>query len=158
MVPVPLRLFRRVPWSVLALYAAALPVGAQTSTDDRAARAIFAELVGINTTHDHGSTTLAAQAVRRRLVAAGFPAKDVVIAGPNPARMNIVARIRGSGARKPIVLLAHLDVVEARRDDWSLDPFTLRRRTATSTAVGRATSRTWPRSMSRPWSGSSAKR
>ncbi len=125
MVPVPLRLFRRAPWSVLALYAAALPVGAQTSTDDRAARAIFAELVGINTTHDHGSTTLAAQAVRRRLVAAGFPAKDVVIAGPNPARMNIVARIRGSGARKPIVLLAHLDVVEARRDDWSLDPFTL---------------------------------
>jgi acetylornithine deacetylase/succinyl-diaminopimelate desuccinylase-like protein len=125
MVPVPLRVFRRVPWSVLALYAAALPVGAQTSTDDRAARAIFAELVGINTTHDHGSTTLAAQAVRRRLIAAGFPAKDVVIAGTNPARMNIVARIRGSGVRKPIVLLAHLDVVEARRDDWSLDPFTL---------------------------------
>jgi acetylornithine deacetylase/succinyl-diaminopimelate desuccinylase-like protein len=120
-----LRLVRHLLPGGLALLAAWRSAAAQTSVDDRAARALFAELVGINTTHDHGSTTRAAQAVRRRLLAAGFPAKDVVVAGPNPARMNVVARLRGIGARKPILLLAHLDVVEAKREDWSLEPFTL---------------------------------
>jgi len=98
---------------------------AQTSPDEREARAIFAELIGINTTHDHGSATRAARAVARRLLAAGFPAKDVVIVGPSPQRQNLVARLRGQGTAKPILLLAHLDVVEARREDWSLDPFVL---------------------------------
>jgi acetylornithine deacetylase/succinyl-diaminopimelate desuccinylase-like protein len=98
---------------------------AQTSPDEREARAIFAELIAINSTHDHGGTTRAARAVARRLLAAGFPARDVVITGPHPLRMNLVARLRGTGARKPILLLAHLDVVEARREDWSLDPFVL---------------------------------
>jgi acetylornithine deacetylase/succinyl-diaminopimelate desuccinylase-like protein len=97
---------------------------AQTSPNDREARAIFAELVGINTTHDRG-TARAVRAVTRRFLAAGFPARDVVIAGPNPLRTNLVVRLRGSGARKPILLLAHLDVVEARREDWSLEPFVL---------------------------------
>lgn len=107
----------------LALWPAALR--AQTSPDEREARAIFAELIAINSTHDHGGTTRAARAVARRLLAAGFPARDVVITGPHPLRMNLVARLRGTGARKPILLLAHLDVVEARREDWSLDPFVL---------------------------------
>jgi acetylornithine deacetylase/succinyl-diaminopimelate desuccinylase-like protein len=97
---------------------------AQTSSNDREARAIFAELVGINTTHDRG-TARAVRALARRFLAAGFPAKDVVTAGPNPLRTNLVVRLRGSGARKPILLLAHLDVVEARRADWSLEPFVL---------------------------------
>jgi acetylornithine deacetylase/succinyl-diaminopimelate desuccinylase-like protein len=97
---------------------------AQTSPNDREARAIFAELVGINTTHDRG-TARAVRALSRRFLAAGFPAKDVVIAGPNPVRTNLVVRLRGSRARKPILLLAHLDVVEARREDWSLEPFVL---------------------------------
>ena len=104
---------------------APVALAAQRTPDERAARALFAELIGINSTHDHGSTTLAARAVARRLLAAGFPAKDVVIAGPHPARQNLVARLHGTGARPPILLLAHLDVVEARREDWSLDPFTL---------------------------------
>ena len=95
---------------------------AQTSPNDRDARAIFAELVGINTTHDRG-TARAVHALARRFLAAGFPARDVVIAGPNALRTNLVVRLRGSGARKPILLLAHLDVVEARREDWSLEPF-----------------------------------
>lgn len=107
----------------LALWPAALR--AQTAPDEREARAIFAELIAINSTHDHGGTTRAARAVARRLLAAGFPARDVVITGPHPLRMNLVARLRGTGARKPILLLAHLDVVEARREDWSLDPFVL---------------------------------
>ena len=93
--------------------------------NDRAARSLFAELIGINSTHDHGATTPAARAVARRLLAAGIPARDVVMAGPHPARQNLVARLRGSGARRPILLLAHLDVVEARREDWSVDPFVL---------------------------------
>ena len=111
--------------STLAL--ALLPgiLAAQRTPDERAARALFAELIGINSTHEHGSTTVAARAVARRLLAAGFPAKDVVIAGPHPARQNLVARLHGRGTQPPILLLAHLDVVEALRADWSLDPFTL---------------------------------
>jgi len=123
-----MRCHRRAPIWALALLVAPGGLRAQTSPDNRAARAVFAELIGINTTHDHGSTTPAARAVARRLLAAGFPANDVVIGGPHPARQNLVARLRGSGARKPILLLAHLDVVEARREDWSLDPFTLTER------------------------------
>jgi acetylornithine deacetylase/succinyl-diaminopimelate desuccinylase-like protein len=111
--------------SALALGIAPGALAAQRSPDERAARALFAELIGINSTHEHGNTTTAARAVARRLLAAGFPAKDVVIAGPHPARQNLVARLHGTGARPPILLLAHLDVVEARREDWSLDPFTL---------------------------------
>jgi acetylornithine deacetylase/succinyl-diaminopimelate desuccinylase-like protein len=122
---VAVRLSRRFALSALALVIAPGALAAQRSPDERAARALFAELIGINSTHDHGSTTRAARAVARRLLAAGFPAKDVVIAGPHPARQNLVARLHGTGARPPILLLAHLDVVEVRREDWSLDPFTL---------------------------------
>jgi acetylornithine deacetylase/succinyl-diaminopimelate desuccinylase-like protein len=92
------------------------------------ARAIFAELIGINTTHDHGSTTPAAEAVARRFLAAGFPSGDVQVVGPDSSHMNVVARLRGTGVRRPVLLLAHLDVVEALRADWSLDPFTLTER------------------------------
>jgi acetylornithine deacetylase/succinyl-diaminopimelate desuccinylase-like protein len=122
---VALGLSRHFALSALVLVIAPGGLAAQRTPDERAARALFAELIGINSTHDHGSTTLAATAVARRLLAAGFPAKDVVIAGPHPARQNLVARLHGRGARPPILLLAHLDVVEARREDWSLDPFTL---------------------------------
>ncbi len=93
--------------------------------DQQLARDVLAELISINTTHEHGNTTPAAEAMARRLLAAGFPASDVVVLGPATGNHNLVARLRGRGARRPILLLAHLDVVEARRDDWSLDPFTL---------------------------------
>jgi acetylornithine deacetylase/succinyl-diaminopimelate desuccinylase-like protein len=122
---VALRPSRCLALSALALVIVPGFLAAQRSPDERAARALFAELIGINTTHDHGSTTVAARAVARRLLAAGFPAKDVVIAGPHRARQNLVARLHGTGARPPILLLAHLDVVEARPEDWSLDPFRL---------------------------------
>ena len=100
-------------------------VAAQDSARDQEARAIFAELIGINSTDDRGSTTPAAEAIARRLLAAGFPAADVQVVGPDTLHMNVVARFRGTGARRPILLLAHLDVVEALRDDWSLEPFVL---------------------------------
>ena len=61
-----------------------------------------------------------------RLVAPGFPKADVQVLGPDPRKGNLVARLRGTGARRPLLLLAHLDVVEARREDWSFDPFVFR--------------------------------
>jgi acetylornithine deacetylase/succinyl-diaminopimelate desuccinylase-like protein len=96
-----------------------------TAPSEALARAILKQLVEINTTDSVGSTTVAAEAVAARLTAAGFPAADVQILGPNPRKGNLVARFRGSGARRPLLLLAHLDVVEARREDWSVDPFRL---------------------------------
>jgi acetylornithine deacetylase/succinyl-diaminopimelate desuccinylase-like protein len=94
--------------------------------DRELARAIFEELIEINTTDSTGDCTAAAKAMAARLVAAGLPKADVQVLGPNPRKGNLVARLRGTGKRKPLLLLAHLDVVEARRDDWSFDPFVFR--------------------------------
>ena len=88
-------------------------------------RAIYQELVEINTTDSVGDTAKAAQAMAARLKAAGFPEADVQVLSSAPRKGNLVARLRGSGGGKPLLLLAHLDVVEARREDWSFDPFTL---------------------------------
>jgi acetylornithine deacetylase/succinyl-diaminopimelate desuccinylase-like protein len=93
--------------------------------EERQLRATYQELIEIDTTHAGGSTTRAAEAVARRLRGAGVPAEDIVIAGPKAEKMNLVARLRGKGERRPLLLLAHLDVVEARREDWSVDPFRL---------------------------------
>lgn len=100
-------------------------------------REIYRELIEIDTTHQHGDNTKAAEAMARRLLAAGLPAADVQVLAPAPRKGNLVARLRGTGARKPLLLLAHLDVVEARREDWSVDPFTLlaRRPPVRATAV-----------------------
>jgi acetylornithine deacetylase/succinyl-diaminopimelate desuccinylase-like protein len=91
---------------------------------DALARDILRELIEINTTDSAGSTTRAAEAVAARLKLAGFADEDVQVLGPNPRKGNLVARYRGTGSRKPLLLLGHLDVVEARREDWSVDPFT----------------------------------
>lgn len=88
-------------------------------------RAIYQELVEINTTDSVGDTTKAAEAMAARLRAAGFAPADVQVLAPHPRKGNLVARLRGTGARPPLLLLAHLDVVEARREDWSFDPFKL---------------------------------
>jgi acetylornithine deacetylase/succinyl-diaminopimelate desuccinylase-like protein len=98
----------------------------EPTAPDRAARAILEELVEIDTTDSSGSTTKAAEAMAARLRAAGLPDADVQVLGPNPRKGNLVARLRGHGPGRPILLLAHLDVVEARKEDWSPDiaPFT----------------------------------
>ena len=88
-------------------------------------REIYQELIEINTTNSVGDNTKAAEAMARRLLAAGFPAADVQVLVPAPRKGNMVARLRGTGARRPLLLLAHLDVVEANREDWSVDPFKL---------------------------------
>jgi acetylornithine deacetylase/succinyl-diaminopimelate desuccinylase-like protein len=103
-----------------------IQVNAQSSADSpdrKLARDIFQQLIEINTTDSTGSTTEAAQAMAARLTAAGFAVSDARVLGPDPRKGNLVARLRGRGAGKPILMLAHLDVVEARREDWTFDPF-----------------------------------
>jgi acetylornithine deacetylase/succinyl-diaminopimelate desuccinylase-like protein len=106
-----------------ALLAVLVPVPSGDATTRALARDIFRQLIEINTTDSVGSTTAAAEAMAQRLREAGFPADDVKVLGPNPRKGNMVARYRGTGERKPILLIGHLDVVEARRSDWSMDPF-----------------------------------
>jgi acetylornithine deacetylase/succinyl-diaminopimelate desuccinylase-like protein len=91
----------------------------------RLARGIFQELVEINTTDSAGSTTAAAEAMARHLKTAGFAPGDLRVLVPEgaPKHGNLVARLRGTGGAKPLLLLAHLDVVEARPEDWSVPPF-----------------------------------
>jgi acetylornithine deacetylase/succinyl-diaminopimelate desuccinylase-like protein len=119
---------RRLMLAVVLLLPACLAAQqAPPAADRRLARAILAELVAINTTQDSGATR-AARALARRLTAAGFAARDVQLAGPRPRKQNLVVRLRGRGSAKPILFLAHLDVVEARREDWTVDPFRLTER------------------------------
>jgi acetylornithine deacetylase/succinyl-diaminopimelate desuccinylase-like protein len=89
------------------------------------ARDIFQQLIEINTTDSVGSTTAAAEAMAKRLLDAGFAPEDVKVLGPRDRKGNMVARYHGSGSSglKPILIIAHLDVVEARREDWTTDPF-----------------------------------
>jgi acetylornithine deacetylase/succinyl-diaminopimelate desuccinylase-like protein len=100
------------------------PAAALDETTRRLAREIFQQLVEINTTDSVGSTTLAAEAMAKRLIDAGFAREEVTVLGPNDRKGNLVARLRGGGGpRKPILIIGHLDVVEARRQDWTTDPF-----------------------------------
>jgi acetylornithine deacetylase/succinyl-diaminopimelate desuccinylase-like protein len=86
---------------------------------------IYKELIEINTADSVGNTTTAANAVAKRLIDAGFTQADIFQGGPKPDKGNLVVRYHGSGARKPLLLLAHLDVVQALKSDWSadLDPY-----------------------------------
>jgi len=93
------------------------------STQQQRALDIYKELVEINTVTETGDTAQAADAMAARLRAAGFTAQDVQVFKPAPRKGNLVARLRGTGARRPILLLAHIDVVPANPDDWSTDPF-----------------------------------
>jgi len=86
---------------------------------------IFKQLIEINTTDSVGNVTTAAEAMAKRFLAAGFPAADVVVVGRNDRKKNLVVRLHGTGSHKPVLLIGHLDVVEARREDWSTDPFRL---------------------------------
>ena len=91
--------------------------------DQRLAHDIYKEMIEIKSGFTTGATTPVAEAVAKRLRAAGFADSDIFLGGAIPRKENIVVRYRGSGRWKPILLLAHEDVVEARREDWSMDPF-----------------------------------
>jgi len=110
---------------VCLLFASSGSAGALDDETRRLSRDIFKELIEINTTDSVGSTTAAARAMERRFLEAGFPKEDVVVFGPDDRKGNLVVRLRGTGTGglKPVLILCHLDVVEARREDWTTDPF-----------------------------------
>jgi acetylornithine deacetylase/succinyl-diaminopimelate desuccinylase-like protein len=108
-----------------AVLAAQAQQGTALSPNQQLAHDIYKQLVEINTVDSVGSTTVAADAMAKRFLDAGFPESDIFRGGPRADKGNLVVRYHGSGARTPLLLLAHLDVVQALRSDWSpdLDPF-----------------------------------
>ncbi len=84
---------------------------------------VFKQLIEINTTDSVGNVTTAAEAMAQRFRDAGFPDGDIHVLGPNDHKKNLVVRLHGNGKHKPVLLIGHLDVVEARREDWTTDPF-----------------------------------
>jgi len=106
----------------------ARPASAQlraSPTDSTLARSILSELVGIRSVSGTRETVDASNAIVRRLRAAGFSEQDAFVAGKSDSVGNVVVRLRGRGLGKPILLMAHLDVVPALREDWSTDPFVM---------------------------------
>jgi len=96
------------------------------SASNALARDMLAQLIAINTTDTpRGNVTTAAEAMAQRLRIAGFPPEDIWVLGPSERKKNLVVRLRGAHEHKPLLLIGHLDVVEARREDWSTDPFQL---------------------------------
>jgi acetylornithine deacetylase/succinyl-diaminopimelate desuccinylase-like protein len=110
-------------WLMLPLLSIAAVGIAQSDDTKPQARGIFKQLIEINTTDSVGNVTVAVEAMATRLRDAGFPEQDVIVAGPHDRKKNLVVRLHGAGPQKPILFLAHLDVVEARREDWTTDPF-----------------------------------
>jgi len=116
-----------------ALVLAAAPAAAQPSPapnypGQAQFRELYKELIETDTTAEHGSCTKAAEAMARRLKSAGYPDADVHLLAPadRPKDGNLIATLHGADAKlKPVMLLAHIDVVEAKREDWTRDPFTL---------------------------------
>ena len=103
---------------------AALPPSTLPASDTTLERAILKQLIEINTSDSAGHTGQAAQAMAARLIDAGLPASDVQVLGYTPRYQSLVARYRGKpGGGKPILLMAHLDVVDARKEDWTTDPY-----------------------------------
>ena len=100
----------------------------QSGAQDQLARDILEELIEIRSTAAAvENTVVAAEAMHKRLIDAGFSREDVeVVVGPMPRLGNLIARYRGDGSRKPILVMCHLDVVDALRSDWSFDPYELR--------------------------------
>jgi acetylornithine deacetylase/succinyl-diaminopimelate desuccinylase-like protein len=118
-----IRLASRI--SLLVFFCAASS-NAQTTRPDaekQLAHDIYKQFIEIQSGFTTGSTTPVAEAAAARLKAAGFSGSDIFVGGAIPKKANLVVRFHGTGGRKPILLLAHIDVVEAKREDWSTDPF-----------------------------------
>ncbi|QNI32350.1 M20/M25/M40 family metallo-hydrolase [Alloacidobacterium dinghuense] len=84
---------------------------------------VFQQLIEINTTDSVGNVTTASEAMQQRFLDAGFSKVDMYLGGPNDRKKNLVVCFKGTGQKKPILFIGHLDVVEARREDWTTDPF-----------------------------------
>jgi acetylornithine deacetylase/succinyl-diaminopimelate desuccinylase-like protein len=122
--------FKNLGLSLLACMVLTISLQAQSpSSQDEATRKLaldmFKQLIEINTTDSVGNVTAAAEAMAQHFRDAGFPDSDIHVLGPstNERKKNVVVRLHGSGAHKPVLLIGHLDVVEARREDWTTDPF-----------------------------------
>ena len=116
---------------ILGLFLFSSSASAQTTRpapERQLAHDIYKEFIEIQSGFTTGATTPVAEAAAARLRAAGFPDSDIFLGGASPKKSNLVVRYHGTGARKPILLLAHIDVVEAKREDWSMDPFQLTER------------------------------
>jgi acetylornithine deacetylase/succinyl-diaminopimelate desuccinylase-like protein len=114
--------FAAIGLSLAASFACAADT-APDAANRKLAFDVFKQLIEINTTESVGNVTTAANAMAQRLLDAGFAQKDIVIDGPVDRKKNLVVRYHGSGKAKPILIICHLDVVEARREDWTTDPF-----------------------------------
>lgn len=114
-----------LPLMLSTLAATAAAQVTRPPAEQALARAIYKEFIEVPSGFTTGATTPIAQAAAARLKAAGFSDADVHVDGPHPRKANLVVRYHGSGARKPILLVAHTDVVEAKREDWSMDPLQL---------------------------------
>jgi acetylornithine deacetylase/succinyl-diaminopimelate desuccinylase-like protein len=111
---------------ILTLIFSSASVSAQNTrpeAEKELARDIYKEFVEIQSGFTTGATTPVAEAAAARLRASGFPESDIFVGGASPKKANLVVRYHGTGGPKPLLLLAHIDVVEAKREDWSMDPF-----------------------------------
>jgi acetylornithine deacetylase/succinyl-diaminopimelate desuccinylase-like protein len=117
----------KAAWWLAVLAAAGAAHGAALTPVQQQMRSIYQELVETNTTNSVGSCTVAAQKMAKRLKAGGFKDSELqmVIPPGGPQKGNLIARLKGDGSKKPLLLLAHIDVVEAKREDWERDPFKL---------------------------------
>lgn len=117
----------RAVTAVAAIVFGALVFGTGSAADrqdpHQLARALFKELVEIKTTESGVGSTPAAEAMAQRLRAGGFAAEDIHTVGPGGRKQNLVVRLKGTGRKRPVLLIGHLDVVEARREEWTVDPF-----------------------------------
>src|SRR5579872_507960 len=122
-------IFRSTLFCVATLVVASAQAASNvTPPADTAFRNLYRQLIEINTTRSVGSCTAAAEAMRSHLLAAGIPEADAQILIPDghPKDGALIAVLRGRDPElKPILLLAHIDVVEAKREDWQRDPFKL---------------------------------
>ncbi len=113
---------------IVTLFSCVSILRAQASrpeAEKRLAHDIYKQFIEIQSGYTTGATTPVAEAAAARLKAAGFPDSDIFLGGAIPKKGNLVVRYHGTGAHKPILLLAHTDVVEAKREDWSIEPFQL---------------------------------
>jgi acetylornithine deacetylase/succinyl-diaminopimelate desuccinylase-like protein len=113
-------------WTAVLLSGAALAQVPQLPEQDRVvAKRVFKEFIEINSQDSNGSVTAVAVAARNELLKAGFAPEDLILAGSNDRKQNLVARYRGvaGSTLKPVLIIGHIDVVEARRSDWTTDPY-----------------------------------
>jgi acetylornithine deacetylase/succinyl-diaminopimelate desuccinylase-like protein len=117
-------------WLIATVAITAPGARAQTATltaEQQSLHDIYKELIETNTEDSAGvgSVTKAAEQIAARFRAAGFPESDIHLVGPTPDKHAVIVRLHGTGAKKPLLLLAHLDVVMALPSDWTSDPFKL---------------------------------